>query len=614
LISAILISLQDKPFLSSYQEYTSNKDLIESLIEASKRVLKNNKLEEKKTGVIIDEYSKFKNNVSFNSQTFYNKKTKKDEVNTILKDFIILINENILPYINNSEFDVLGKFYTQFIRYAGSDKKTGLVLTPTHITDLFCDIADLSTDDIVFDECCGTAGFLVSAMNYMLKKAGSNIDKKKKIKSSQLLGIEARSDMFSHACSNMMMRGDGKSHILYGDCFTEANKNIIKSNKPTKAFLNPPYQDGNAAEQLEFIENALSCLVKDGICIAICQMSTTVSSANDVIAVRERLMNNHTLEATFSMPTDLFHPVGVNTSILIFKAHNPHSKGKKTFFGYFKDDGFVKTKNQGRIDRNDKWKEIKKRWLSTYVNKESIVGLSVMQQVTKDDEWCAEAYMETDYSQLNKDDFIKIIHEYISFLFSHSFINNASNKPHNNKQVSLKDRNWKWIDLIDYFNMNAGKYYPKDSYSDGGIPLVTSSENNNGVMAFTDLKSKYKNCLTIGKVGCSVYYQERGFVASSDVTILKPKFSMNSFHAMFLVSLIKQEGYKWSYGRQIRLNDSERLKIKLPVTKKGNPDWEFMEYYIKSLPYSGNLKNEDKKQLPSSFFKLLDKSVQPSEE
>jgi len=263
----------------------------------------------------------------------------------------------------------------------------------------------------------------VSAMNYMLKKAGNNTEKKKKIKSSQLLGIEARSDMFSHACSNMMMRGDGKSHILYGDCFKEVNTDIIKSLKPTKAFLNPPYQDGNAAEQLEFVENALSCLVKDGICIAICQMSTTVSGAKDVIEVKERLMDNHTLEATFSMPIELFHPVGVHTSILIFKAHTPHPEDKKTFFGYFKDDGFVKTKNHGRIDKNEKWEEIKKTWLTAYMNKESKVGLSVMQEVIAQDEWCVEAYMKTDYSSLLKEDFTNILKQYVAF----QFLNNETN-------------------------------------------------------------------------------------------------------------------------------------------------------------------------------------------
>lgn len=415
LISAILISLQDKPFLNSYQEYALNKDLISNLIEACKRVLKKNKLEESKTNIIIDEYSKFKNNVSFSSKTFYNKKKKLDERNTILKDFITLINENILPYINKSQFDVLGKFYTQFIRYAGGDKKTGLVLTPTHITDFFCEVADLNIDDVVFDECCGTAGFLVSSMNYMLKKAGNNSIKKSEIKSNQLLGIEKRSDMFAHACSNMMMRGDGKSHILYGDCFKAENKNKIISLKPTKAFLNPPYQDGNADEQLEFIENALECLVMDGICVAICQMSTTVSSKKEVIEVRKRLLLKHTLLATFSMPVDLFHPVGVITSVLIFKAHVPHKKGKKTFFGYFRDDGFVKTKHKGRIDINNKWETIKKTWLSAYINNENIAGLSITHEVGSGDEWCAEAYMQTDYSTLTKEDFTKHLKEYVAY-------------------------------------------------------------------------------------------------------------------------------------------------------------------------------------------------------
>jgi type I restriction enzyme M protein len=422
LISAVLIALQNTPFLNSYKYYTSNKELIDAILSACESMLKSKALDINKINVIIAEYSKFKNNTDFNADKIYNKKDKKDEVNTVLRDFISCINDDILPYIHNSEFDVLGKFYTQFIRYAGSDKKTGLVLTPTHITDFFCDIANLSVDDIVFDPCCGTAGFLVSAMNYMLQKAGNDSNKQLKIKSSQLIGIEKRSDMFSHACSNMMMRGDGKSHILYGSCFDEQNKDIIKAQKPTKGFLNPPYQDGNADDQLEFIENTLECLVKDGICVAICQMSTAVSDKKSVQEVKKRLLEKHTLEAVFSMPDDLFHPVGVNTCILVFKAHSPHSKGKKSFFGYFKNDGLVKQKNSGRIDKNKKWNEIKEKWLSSYINKESIAGMSVTKEITAEDEWCAEAYMETDYSTLTEEDFVKVIRDFVAFKVSNNEI------------------------------------------------------------------------------------------------------------------------------------------------------------------------------------------------
>ncbi len=154
-------------------------------------------------------------------------------------------------------------FYREFIRYAGSDGKTGLVLTPTHITDLFCELADLNYNDIVYDPCCGTGGFLVYAMKYMLNKSGNNINERKKVKQNGLIGVESRLDMFTHTCSNMMMRGDGKSNIHNRDCFGDEIIELVKSHKPNKGFLNPPYDVGSDG-QLEFIENTLGCLVRGG--------------------------------------------------------------------------------------------------------------------------------------------------------------------------------------------------------------------------------------------------------------------------------------------------------------------------------------------------------------
>ena len=57
----------------------------------------------------------------------------------------------------------------------------------------------------------------------------------------------------------------------------------------------------------------------------------------------------------------------------------------------------------------------------------------------------------------------------------------------------------------------------------------------------------------------------------------------------FLCGVLRKEQCEFAYGRQIRLNDAKKIRIKLPVTKEGNPDWQFMEDYIKSLPYSSNL-------------------------
>lgn len=429
LISSILVALQDEAFSKTFNVYTHklsddgnidfssdynpNESLVNQLLSSCETVLNKRGLNSSKCAVILGEYGKIKQNHILKSVSL----TRRGKVvaNDLLKNLIDEINSDIMPYVRQNYFDVLGRFYTQFIRYAGSDSKTGLVLTPTHITDLFCELAGISSNDIVFDPCCGTGGFLVSAMKYMVKDAGNNLKLQEKIKSEQLIGIERRADMFSHVCSNMMMMGDGKSHIHYGDCFDLNLKRLVSEENPNKVFLNPPYDVGESG-QLEFVENAMECMSKDGICISICQMSTAISSKKKTIELRRRLLEKHTLDAVLSMPDDLFYPVGVVTCILVFKAHTPHPLGKETFFGYFKNDGFVKRKNKGRVDVNHEWSEIKERWLIAYINRKTIRGLSVTRAVSFKDEWCAEAYMETDYSTLNQQDFEKNIRNYFAYL------------------------------------------------------------------------------------------------------------------------------------------------------------------------------------------------------
>lgn len=422
IISCILIALQDKAFIDSYnsffeyedsEAYNPNEELMTSLINACSSVLKRNNISNDKNDVIIDEYKKIKNTQDFLSKYITNPDTKMQEKNTILRDLISDFNENVMPHIKNGIFDILGKFYTQFIRYAGSDKRSGLVLTPSHITDLFCELADINENDIVYDPCCGTGGFLVSTMNYMLLQT-RDPEKRKEIKKNHLIGVEKRTDMFTHACSNMMMRGDGKSSIFLGSCFDPEISSKVKAHKPTKAFLNPPY-DVKESGQLEFIEHSLDCLEKDGIAIAITQLSVAITERKNALNIRKRILEKHTLEAVLSMPNDIFSPAaGVITCILVFKAHTPHSKLRKTFLGYYKDDGFIKVKNKGRLDVNLKWENIKQKWLKLYFNREES-DLSIAQYLDYKTEWCAESYMKTDYSSITKNDFKNRLKEYIVF-------------------------------------------------------------------------------------------------------------------------------------------------------------------------------------------------------
>ena len=106
-----------------------------------------------------------------------------------------------------------------------------------------------------------------------------------------------------------------------------------------------------------------------------------------------------------SMPVELFHnsKTTVVTCIMVFTAQRPHPQGKKTWFGYWRDDGFIKTKHRGRIDGRGAWPGIKAKWLAGYRNREVADGFSVLREVGPQDEWCAEAYLATDYSAVTEE-------------------------------------------------------------------------------------------------------------------------------------------------------------------------------------------------------------------
>lgn len=130
-----------------------------------------------------------------------------------------------------------------------------------------------------------------------------------------------------------------------------------------------------------------------------------------------------TLDAVFSFPTEMFYPGAAAVACcMIFDLSQRHEKaGRDTFFGYFKDDKFIKRKGLGRVEVTDSagnslWIPTEELWLDLYRNKREVPGLSVMHKVSWDDEWLAEAYMETDYSTLTQNDFQKVLNDYLSYL------------------------------------------------------------------------------------------------------------------------------------------------------------------------------------------------------
>ncbi|MCK4649803.1 N-6 DNA methylase [Candidatus Pacearchaeota archaeon] len=417
IVSGILTALQNKDFRKSYPLEKTPQELVEDLLKAIERVLRGKKLGDEKIKVLLGEYNKISqsNNLSI-AKKIRNKETGEDERNTLLRDLIFELDKKVFPFTEYEHigYDILGQFYSEFIRYVYGDKKLGLVLTPQHITDLFVEIANPDVDDVIYDSCCGTAGFLIKGMKKLLDLAGNKEEKKKNIKENQLIGVEQRSDMFTYACSNMMMRGDGKSNIYQGDSLSNGMKEKVKKHHPTIGFLNPPYS--TSISELEFIYHNLDCLDKNGLCVAIIPISCVLSQTGKDYEWKKKLLEKHTLEAVFSMPDELFNPsASTVTSILVFKAHSPHQKDFETYFGHWKDDGFIKVKNLGRVDYHGTWNQIKDKWIYNYKNKKEIKEHSIKKCVNAENEWCAEAYLETNYEELNKELFELEIKKYILY-------------------------------------------------------------------------------------------------------------------------------------------------------------------------------------------------------
>ncbi len=399
LFSRILIGLEDDTFYKTYASYTDARRLSDFLVDSVIKKLEYANIQLTRVHEMQQAFNFIRSHTALIDEGY-------------LIELVRDIHQEVRPFIkSNQYFDIISHCYVEFLKYANNDSGLGIVLTPSHITQLFCDLADVNVNSVVFDNCCGTSSFLIAAMQKMIEDAKGDKATIDIIKRKQLVGVEYQDHIFTLSVSNMIIHGDGKTNIIKGDCFKKIDE--TKKYKPTVGLLNPPYNDVTGIDELVFIENNLSAIEKNGIVVAIVPMRCALYQKGEGLALKQRLLEKHTLEAVMSMPDDLFYPIGTVTCIMVFRAHIPHkTSNRKAWFGYWKNDGFIKAKHRGRVDANQQWESIKAHWLEMYRNRDVHAGESVMQYVTANDEWCAEAYMETDYSKITQADFEKVVREY----------------------------------------------------------------------------------------------------------------------------------------------------------------------------------------------------------
>lgn len=415
LLSALMICLYPKDsgadFKNNYSAWNIQ-TIIRNIPTTVSDILESEKIDKSKIEVLTNEL------------TFI--KTDTDLISTdILKNILNELEERVIPLFNKkTSYDIIGKFYEEFLRYAGiTNVKKGIVLTPNHITTLFTELIDIKTNDVIFDPACGTGAFLIAGMNRLIEEIEkSNLSDKtqriKNIKTKQLIGFEKSSTMYSLAISNMLFRGDGKSQIFNEDFFSAKTTKILNElpNNPTIGFINPPYagkdnETNPTKKEIQFLERMLDNCSRYGIIIA--PLSTYFKDDAD----RNRILSKHTLKYVINMPSDLFQPnASTHTAVAVFETNKPHNNNKVVMYD-LKDDGLVLSKNKGRTDVLNKWNNIKKDLIKKITNPEEnqdLINL-VYKEIQENDEWIIQAHSKTNYNSLTEKNFEKSIKEYVIF-------------------------------------------------------------------------------------------------------------------------------------------------------------------------------------------------------
>ena len=371
----------------------------------------------------------------------YVRQLKIDAIREILK----YIEGNILPFINDkstSGQDLLNLFFVTFNKYVGKSDKNQ-AFTPDHITDFMSKITGVNKHSVVLDPCCGSGSFLVRAMTQALDDCATGAEQED-IKKHQIFGIEFDENIYGLATTNMLIHSDGNSNIRQGSCFALAD--WIKEAKPNVILMNPPYNgqrihlpksyvDTWSRDKKEdpskgmyfvkFIADTLNSINHHAKLAVLLPVACAIGTSGEIARLKEEILKENTLDAVFTLPNEIFYPgASASACCMVFKIGTKHSdvSNPDTYFGYYKEDGFKKKKNLGRVEQIDvntgksKWVEIEKEWIELYRNRKAVDGLSATHKVSGDDEWLCEAYMKTDYSKLTEQDFQQTINDYLAYL------------------------------------------------------------------------------------------------------------------------------------------------------------------------------------------------------
>ncbi len=266
-----------------------------------------------------------------------------------------------------SDLDMQGDLYEYMLGKLATAGQNGQFRTPKHIREMMVELLAPSPDDYIVDPACGTAGFLVSASEYIRRKYEDTMTNAQweNFISTAFTGFDTDNTMLRISAMNLMLHSITNPEIEYKDSVSKQNQ---VSSKYTICLANPPFKGTVDAEsinddlkaitntkktELLFLALFIRLLKTGGRCACIVPDGVLFGSSKAHKSIRKELVENQKLQAVISMPSGVFKPyAGVSTAVLVFTKTGAGGTGNVWFYD-MKADGFTLDDKRSEISEND---------------------------------------------------------------------------------------------------------------------------------------------------------------------------------------------------------------------------------------------------------------------
>jgi len=475
-----------------------------------------------------------------------------------------------------AEHDYLGQLYEMFFRFTGGNT-IGQYFTPRHITQFMVDLCEVNRSDRVIDPTCGTGGFLIAALNRMIGAEHMTHAQINELVHEHLQGFDSDPIITALCVANMVLRGDGTTGIVKGNCFTHKD---YPEGTATVVVGNPPFpHEKTDAPADRFVNRGLEALNSRGILSMIVPGSLLVR--RDKGKWRGKILSNNSLLGVITFPSDLFQPYASSTTAtIIIRKGVPHGPDTRTFFARIINDGYRLKKNVRVEQPGSQLQEA----MEAYRSGQSISGFCKTTIISKiEKEWAPGAFIDFEEHPIDvvKAEADFIIRGLVAFFANHAptlnkfidLLNAGVAKAYLYHNIIDKKLN-QMADLPDQIGKLFSIYYGqqelenKDNLRPGLLPVISSQGTNNGCYGFFNfneelaklIKPPFVTVPRTGSIGES-FIQTIPCGVTSDCLLLIPKETTNLEDLFLSAAVLRLEKWRFDYGRKITPERIAHIKI-----------------------------------------------------